>query len=107
MSRSATVPQADKPFRVSDAYIDWAHGSAAEEGQRLAVEIVETPCQGRWPGQFKLFVEPRHVAEIADVAELYVSGRETDLRAAAVRARAMKWLELRGLSVRVVLLTEQ
>jgi hypothetical protein len=89
-----------KPFPVSEAYIDWAHGSAAEEGQRLAVELVVWPTRGHGAARYKLFEQPAHVAEIADVAELYVGGRDTDLRAAAVHVRAVKWLRDRGLSVR-------
>lgn len=81
------------PFRVSDNYVDWAHGPGAEDAQPLAVRLVEAPVH---QGKFKLIDDPVLVAEIADVAELYVGGRDTDLRAAAVLKRANKWLAAGG-----------
>ena len=93
---------ARKPFRVSDAYLDWAHSSAAEEGQPLAVQIMDSPVFGKSQA-YRLFTDPRLVAEIADVAELYVGGGDNDLRAASVRKRAVQWLRERGLSVKQAL----
>lgn len=88
-----------KPFVVSDDYIDWAHGSAAEEEQPLAVRLFEQPIKGN----SRLIVDPQLVAEIANVAELYVGGDDNILRAANVRARAVKWLNVRGMTVRSAL----
>ena len=91
-----------KPFRVSDAYLDWAHSSAAEDGQPLAAQIMESPVLGSAQA-YRLFTDPRLVAEIADVAELYVGGCDSNLRAAGVRKRAVQWLRERGLSVKQAL----
>lgn len=76
-------------FRVSIDYLEWAHGSAAEDGQPRAVRLIDAPG---YQMKFKLFTEPELVAEIADVAELYIGGGDNDLRAARVFARARKWL---------------
>ena len=89
-----------KPFRVSANYVDWAHGSAAEDGQPLAKRLDGATIYSDKAGPFKLIDAPELVAEIADVAELYIGGGETDLRAARVRARAVRWLTERGLKVR-------
>lgn len=92
-----------RPFRVSVDYIDWAHGSAAEDGQPLAKRLDSATiyCDSR--SAYKLLDDPVLVAEVADVAELYVGGSDSDLRAAQVRARAVRWLRERGLTVRQVL----
>ena len=88
-----------KPFRVSVSYIDWAHSSACEDGQDLAIQIMETPSQRGRSSPYILLEDVRLVGEVADVAELYVGGGETDLRAARVRKRAIAWLRERGLTV--------
>lgn len=85
-------------FRVSDDYIEWAHSSAAEDGHSLAIQLIDIPTR-KAKTPYKLIDDPRLVAEIADVAGLYVGGGDTDLRAARVRARAIKWLAERGLTV--------
>lgn len=92
-----------KPFRVSAAYVDWAHSSAADDGQERALAICNAPELGTGATAYKLVEEPQLVAELADVAELFVGGRENDLRAAKVRARALQWLRERGLTVRQAL----
>ena len=94
------VPET-KPFRVSTAYIDWAHGSAAEEEQPLAVKLcaLADAHQGGKAKPYIVVDDPQLVAEIADVAELYVGGSDSNLRAAAVLARARTWLKGRGLSI--------
>lgn len=89
-----------KPFRVSIAYIKWAHESAAEDGSTLAKLLCDAPDHQR---KFKLIDQPVLVAEIADVAELYVGGGETDLRAAGVLYRAKKWLAAGGHNKRALL----
>ena len=83
-----------KPFRVSADYIDWAHSSAAEDGQPIAKRIDGATIYSDSRSAYKLFTDPVLVAEIADVAELYVIGCRGDknLRAAGVLARAKKWL---------------
>lgn len=88
-----------KPFVCSDDYLEWAHGSLAEEGWPSALRILAAPLKGK----ARVIDAPELVAEIADVAELYVGGRDTVLRAARVRARAVKWLAARGLTVKGVL----
>jgi hypothetical protein len=88
-----------KPFRVSVSYIDWAHSSACEDGHDLAIRIMETPSQGGSVSPYILLDDVRLVAEVADCAELFVGGGETDLRAARVRKRAIAWLRERGLTV--------
>ena len=89
-----------KAFRVSDDYIDWAHESAAGDVQPLAIHLIEAPVH---QGKFKLIDDPVLVAEIADVAELYVGGRDTDLRAAGVLKRAKAWLTEGGHNRRALL----
>ncbi len=91
-----------KPFRVSDAYLDWAHSSAAEDGQPLAIRIMNSPVIGKAQA-YRLFTDPHLVAEIADVAQLYVGGNDNNLRAASVRKRALSWLQEQGLSVKEVI----
>ena len=91
-----------KPFRVSDAYLDWAHSSAAEDGQTLAIRIMNSPVIGKAQA-YRLFTDPHLVAEIADVAQLYVGGNDNNLRAASVRKRALSWLQEQGLSVKEVI----
>ena len=88
-----------KPFRVSDAYLDWAHSSAAEDGQPLAIQIINSPVIGKAQA-YRLITDPCLVAEIADVAQLYVGGNDNNLRAASVRKRALRWLQEQGLSVK-------
>ena len=92
-----------RPFRASADYIEWAHGSAAGDGNRLALRLTSATVYGDTKAAFHLFNAPELVAEIADVAELYIGGRDSDLRAASVRSRAMKWLRLRGLSKKALL----
>ena len=88
-----------KPFRVSDAYLDWAHSSAAEDGQPVAIQIMNSPVMGKTQA-YRVFTDPYLVAEIADVAQLYVGGNDNNLRAASVRKRALRWLQEQGLSVK-------
>src|SRR4051812_8499508 len=91
-----------KAFRVSDDYLDWAHSSAAEESQPRALRLFQQPLRGD-----ARYIEcPELVAEIADVAELYVGGGDSDLRAARVRARAIEWLRDRGFTVKQALQSE-
>lgn len=75
-----------------------------------------TPVQPRmaslWPSRsstalssgkaqaYRLITDPCLVAEIADVAELYVGGNDNNLRAASVRKRALRWLQEQGLSAK-------
>ena len=82
-----------KPFRVSYSYIEWAHGPGAEDGQPLALRIVDAPFDKGH--NYVLFTDPELVAEIASVAELYVGGRrdDNDLRAARALKRARAWLK--------------
>ena len=47
-----------KPFRVSDAYLDWAHSSAAEDGQ---------PFAGR-----EREVQPVNDRALADAGQLHI-----------------------------------
>jgi hypothetical protein len=88
------------PFRVSADYVEWAHGGAAEEGQPLATKLDSATVYPGAVSGYKLFDDPQLVAEIADVAELFVGGDDNNLRAASVRARAVTWLETRGLTVK-------
>lgn len=89
-----------KPFRVSVSYVDWAHSSAAEDGHDLAIRLIDAPINAaNTASPYILLDEPLLVAEIADVAELFIGGAETDLRAAKVRKRAVEWLQQRGLTV--------
>ena len=81
-----------KPFRVSCGYLYWAHESAAGDGNNpLAIRIMEACDAAKKP--YVLFGDPVLVEEIASVAELYVGGRDTDIRAAGVLARAKRWLK--------------
>lgn len=91
-----------KPFRVSVDYIAWAHESAADDGQPLALKLFEQPRKG----DAFLIDCPQLVAEIADVAQLYVGGDDNVLRAARVRTRAVDWLKERGLTVKQALVAE-
>lgn len=88
-----------KPFIVSDDYLDWAHSSAADDGQPLAVKLFEQPIRRK----SRVINDPLLVAEVADVAGLYVGGRDSNLRAAKVSARALEWLRERGMTVRQLL----
>lgn len=88
------------PFRVSADYIEWAHGPAAEDGQERAKALCAQAvgahgAPGKGP-RYILVSDPVLVAEIADVAELYVGGQDNDLRAARVRSRALLWLREQG-----------
>ena len=90
-----------KAFRVSSDYIEWAHGSAAGDDQPLAIALTDLPdVAGSAARHYKLVDDPKLVAEIADVAELYVGGSDNNMRAAVVRGRAINWLKERGLTVK-------
>ena len=84
-------------FRVSLAYLDWAHGPAAEDGHDKAIRLMNIIPKGPFGKEYCLVSDPVLVAEIADVAELYVGSGETDLRAARVLSRAKDWLKARSL----------
>jgi hypothetical protein len=75
-------------LKVSAAYIDWAHGPGAEDGQPLAMELCALPVKNK---QVCIPLTRQDlIAEIASVAELYVGGRPGDNypRAGRVLARA-------------------
>lgn len=58
-----------KPLRVSQEWIEYAHGPGAEDGQPLAIRLCELPVRDG-----AVFVLDKElVAEILDVAELYTS----------------------------------
>lgn len=64
---------ARKPFRVSQSWIEWAHGPAAEDAQRLACELVALePVSPR--AEYVLIPPDRSdlVRELVSVAGLYV-----------------------------------
>ena len=67
------------------------------------MQLLEALTLGNSRNRYKLNSLPVRVAEIADVVVLDLGGGESDLRAARVRARALKRLSLRGLTVRGVL----
>lgn len=75
-----------KPFKVSADYIEWAHRPGAESGQKLAEEICALPTNKR--GQVEIPADRLDMLrEVASVAELYVGGDGSDLRAARVLSR--------------------
>ena len=58
-------------MKVSRRWIEWAHGPGAEDGQRLALGLCDLASA---PGAGSISVsDPALVAELVDVAELYVN----------------------------------
>lgn len=63
-------------MKVSERWIEWAHGPGAEEGQPLAMSLCELASA---PGSGLILVgDPALIAELVDVAELYVNPRRGD-----------------------------
>lgn len=80
-----------KTLNVSWNWIEYAHGPGAESGQKLATELCDLPVNKR--GQTEIPLSRRDlIAEVQDVAELYVGGDDNDLQAARVVARCKKAL---------------
>ena len=58
-------------MKVSRRWIEWAHGPGAEDGQPLATSLCELASA---PGSGSILVgDPALIAELVDVAELYVN----------------------------------
>ena len=58
-------------MKVSRRWIEWAHGPGAEDGQPLAMGLCDLASA---PGAGSISVsDPALVAELVDVAELYVN----------------------------------
>lgn len=88
-----------KAFTVSGDWIEYAHGPAAEEGQPLAVEIMNLPGKRtvKIPADRRDMVE-----EIVSVAGLYsgsyggdAEDRARARRAAAIIKKGREWLTVR------------
>ena len=58
-------------MKVSRRWIEWAHGPGVEDGQLLAMSLFELASA---PGAGSISVtDPALIAELVDVAELYVN----------------------------------
>ena len=58
-------------MKVSRRWIEWAHGPGAEDGQPLATSLCELASA---PGSGSILVgDPALIAELVDMAELYVN----------------------------------
>ena len=58
-------------MKVSRRWIEWAHGSGAEDGQPLAMSLCDLASS---PGAGSISVsDPALIAELVGVAELYVN----------------------------------
>ena len=63
-------------MKVSRRWIEWAHGPGADDGQPLAMALCDLASS---PGTGSVSVtDPALIAELVDVAELYVSPRRGD-----------------------------
>ena len=59
-------------MRVSRAWIQWAHIGGSEDGQPLACRLIDL---AEAPGRGAIEIsDPALIAELVDVAELYVGG---------------------------------
>lgn len=78
-------------FRVSAAWIEYAHGPGAESNQPLAIELCDLPANSK--GQVLIPHGRRDlIEEIKSVAGLYVGGDDHDPRAARIIKRCDKAL---------------
>lgn len=81
------------PFKVSANYIDWAHSPSAEDVHPLTIDLCDLADRPNRRGQAEIPVDRLDlVLEIIDVAELFVGGDDTDLRAARALKRAKAYL---------------
>ena len=63
-------------MKVSRRWIEWAHGPGAEDGQPLAMTLCDLASS---PGTGSVSVtDSALIAELVDVAELYVNPRRGD-----------------------------
>lgn len=87
-----------KPFKIAANWIDYAHGPGAEDGQVLATKLIDLPYNSKSQRALVSVVDPVLVAEIADVAELYI-GDDDEMAITARRAfsRSVDWLRLNGI----------
>jgi hypothetical protein len=81
------IQAAPEFFRVSVNYIYWAHQPGADDAQPLACELMDL-ITAKHDYILVPYAKRYLIAEIASVAELYVGGRDTDIRAARVLKRA-------------------
>jgi hypothetical protein len=87
-----------KPFKISAHWIDYAHGPGAEDSQPMALRLTDAPCT-KGANPLISVTDAALVAEIADVAELYI-GDGNEMSATAKRAfnRAVAWLKTEGVA---------
>ena len=60
-------------MRLSRAYVDWAHGPCAEDGEVAAVALLAAVKQARGT-TFEVELTPEIRAELVDVAQLWAFG---------------------------------
>jgi hypothetical protein len=80
-----------KPFIIGSAWIEYAHGPGAEDGQPIATRLTKLAVQ-----PMARITDPVLVAEVADVAELYAVGADSSTVAKRHFKRAVAWLKENG-----------